>query len=340
MSLLKTNEIQNYNGSSLTLTASTVSTSAQLNTGGNISVTGSLNVSDDSTTRTNLGLGTISTQDSDSITVTGGTATLGALTVSGSDSGDLVRITQTGTGNALVVEDSANPDSTPFVIDSGGRVLVGTTSLTVAGLASAGNGVRFSPSGIVAQFASNANAAAAFNRTSDDGSIISLRQNGTEEGTITVSGNVVLFNGFTGTHWSRLLDGSTPDIPRGTILESLDEMMDWVKEDGTLEDDIKHVKCKISDTVESKNVYGLFLAWDDEDNYNDLYVAEEGSFVIRIHSSQDVQRGDLIQSNGDGTGKIQEDDVIRSSTVAKVISTHRVETYEDGSFIVPCVIHC
>jgi len=128
MSLLKTNEIQNYNGSSLTLTASTVSTSAQLNTGGNISVTGSLNVSDDSTTRTNLGLGTIATQDSDSIIVTGGTATLGALTVSGSDSGDLVRITQTGSGNALVVEDSANPDSTPFVVDASGNVGVGNSS--------------------------------------------------------------------------------------------------------------------------------------------------------------------------------------------------------------------
>jgi DNA-binding protein YbaB len=91
-------------------------------------VTGSLNVSDDSTTRTNLGLGTIATQDSDSITVTGGTATLGALTVSGSDSGDLVRITQTGSGNALVVEDSTNPDSTPFVVDASGNVGVGTSS--------------------------------------------------------------------------------------------------------------------------------------------------------------------------------------------------------------------
>jgi len=128
MSLLKTNEIQNYNGSSLTLTASTVSTSAQLNTGGNISVTGSLNVSDDSTTRTNLGLGSMATQDSDSITVTGGTATLGALTVSGSDSGNLVRITQTGSGNALVVEDSTNPDSTPFVVDASGFVGIGTSS--------------------------------------------------------------------------------------------------------------------------------------------------------------------------------------------------------------------
>ena len=36
-----------------------------------------------------------------------------------------VRITQTGSGNALVVEDSANPDSTPFVIDSAGVVSVG-----------------------------------------------------------------------------------------------------------------------------------------------------------------------------------------------------------------------
>jgi len=73
MSLLKTNEIQNYNGSSLTLTASTVSTSAQLNTGGNISVTGSLNVSDDSTTRSNLGLGSIATQAADNVAITGGT---------------------------------------------------------------------------------------------------------------------------------------------------------------------------------------------------------------------------------------------------------------------------
>jgi len=72
MSLLKVNEVQNYNGSSLTLTASTVSTSAQLNTGGNVSVTGSINVSDDSTTRSNLGLGTMATQAANSVAITGG----------------------------------------------------------------------------------------------------------------------------------------------------------------------------------------------------------------------------------------------------------------------------
>jgi hypothetical protein len=39
-----------------------------------------------------------------------------------------LRITQLGTGNALVVEDSTNPDSTPFVIDANGNVGIGTAS--------------------------------------------------------------------------------------------------------------------------------------------------------------------------------------------------------------------
>jgi hypothetical protein len=39
-----------------------------------------------------------------------------------------LRITQLGTGNALLVEDSANPDSSPFVIDTSGRVVVGSTT--------------------------------------------------------------------------------------------------------------------------------------------------------------------------------------------------------------------
>lgn len=50
---------------------------------------------------------------------------LPALVVDAASAGDLVRITQTGTGNALKVEDSANPDSTPFVIDANGRVGIG-----------------------------------------------------------------------------------------------------------------------------------------------------------------------------------------------------------------------
>jgi hypothetical protein len=60
--------------------------------------------------------------------------TTGAVTVSTptvisvNSASDALRITQAGAGNALVVEDSTNPDSTPFVVDTGGAVMSGSTS--------------------------------------------------------------------------------------------------------------------------------------------------------------------------------------------------------------------
>ena len=107
------------------------------------------------------------------------------------------------------------------------------------------------------------------------------------------------------------------------------------------EGDVKHTKSKISDTVDAKNVYGVFMDWDNDDHtVNDMYVAQTGTFVVRINGSETVSKGDLIQSNGDGTGKVQADDLLRASTVAKVLSTTKIETYEDGSYIVPCSLHC
>jgi hypothetical protein len=41
---------------------------------------------------------------------------------------------------------------------------------------------------------------------------------------------------------------------------------------------------------------------------------------------------------GDGTAKTQEDDIVRSKTVAKVTSTAVSKTYGDGSYCVPCVL--
>ena len=56
------------------------------------------------------------------------TATSGVFSVSSST--DAVRITQTGSGNSLIVEDSTNPDSSPFVVDSNGSVGIGTATPT------------------------------------------------------------------------------------------------------------------------------------------------------------------------------------------------------------------
>ena len=48
--------------------------------------------------------------------------------ISVTDTAAALRITQLGTGNALLVEDSTNPDSTPFVIDNSGNTVVGYTT--------------------------------------------------------------------------------------------------------------------------------------------------------------------------------------------------------------------
>ena len=107
------------------------------------------------------------------------------------------------------------------------------------------------------------------------------------------------------------------------------------------ENDDKHPKCKISDTADSKRVYGVYTAWDnDDDAVNDMYVTAVGTHVVRINKDITVQSGDLLSSNGDGTAKVQDDDIIRSKTIGKVLTNIKQETYDDGSYTVPCALYC
>ena len=76
----------------------------------------------------NVGIG--STLPTAKLDINGSLNVSGVSTISVNSSSDALRITQTGTGNALVVEDSANPDSTPLVINSSGQVGLGTTNPT------------------------------------------------------------------------------------------------------------------------------------------------------------------------------------------------------------------
>ena len=48
--------------------------------------------------------------------------------ISGSSTNPMLRVTQTGSGNSLLVEDSANPDSNPMVVDANGVVVTGYTA--------------------------------------------------------------------------------------------------------------------------------------------------------------------------------------------------------------------
>jgi len=55
--------------------------------------------------------------------------TTGNTVISGTDNSNaMLRITQLGTGNALLVEDSSNPDASPFVVTADGRFIHGHTS--------------------------------------------------------------------------------------------------------------------------------------------------------------------------------------------------------------------
>jgi hypothetical protein len=96
-------------------------------------------------------------------------------------------------------------------------------------------------------------------------------------------------------------------------------------------------KVKISDVVGDKAVYGVFQTWDDVE---DMLITSLGAFVVRIAAGVTVQIGDLLESNGDGCAKVQDDDIIRSKTIGKVTSTVATATYDDGSYTVPCVIYC
>ena len=73
-------------------------------------------------------------------------------------------------------------------------------------------------------------------------------------------------------------------------------------------------------------------------NTIDLNVAMTGDMIIRIAKDVTVERGDLLMSAGDGTAKPQDDDIVRSSTIAKIISTNHTATYADGSKAYPCVL--
>jgi hypothetical protein len=286
-------------------------------------------------------------------------------------------------------------------IDSSGNLLVGRTStnFSVAGT------TIYPSSGL--DIVRSGGTCLSINRITNDGNLVDFYQDGALEGSISVSGNTVSYNAFTGGHWTQLQEGRgyNPDIPRGTVMSSIGEMSVWksviwtettehpavpavdaveavldeegnvvepaieavegkdawtessthrefylgnldigatFEEDGftkTVVDDGNErlPKVKISNVVGDKAVYGVFQTWDEA---QDMLITSLGAFVVRIAAGVTVQIGDLLESNGDGCAKVQDDDVIRSKTIGKVTSTVATATYNDGSYTVPCVIYC
>ena len=172
-------------------------------------------------------------------------------------------------------------------------------------------------------------------RKSSDGDLVRFYQDTIIEGTISVSGTTVSYNGGHLSRWSQTTDNTRIDLVKGTVMTNLDQMAVWGDEDN------EQLNCMAVSSVEGDpNVAGVFVNWDDddEDYTNDMNIAMTGDMIIRIAQGTTVQRGDLLMSAGDGTAKPQGDDIVRSKTIAKVTSTHVTCTYDDGSYCVPCVL--
>ncbi len=173
------------------------------------------------------------------------------------------------------------------------------------------------------------------NRRTDDGNLIEFYQADTLEGAISVSGTTVTYGGGHLARWSQLPNEEDPsDLLKGTVMSNLDEMCEWGEEDNE-----QLNKTKVSDVEGDPNVAGVFVSTSiSDDGPLDFFVAMTGDMIIRIAEGVTVERGDLLMSAGDGTAKPQDDDIIRSKTIAKVTSTNVSCTYDDGSYCVPCVL--
>ena len=187
----------------------------------------------------------------------------------------------------------------------------------------------------------NNNICFSVNRLSTDGQLIRFHQDGGNEGNISVSGSTVSYNGGHLSRWSQFKGlsktdkSARPTIYQGTVLSNLDDLCEW---EGEINQQLNMTQ--VSTAVGDKNVAGVFWTWDNDDDevVNDFYVAMTGDMVIRVAASTTVARGDLLISAGDGTAKPQADDIIRSSTIGKIISTNSTATYADGSKAYPCVL--
>ena len=177
--------------------------------------------------------------------------------------------------------------------------------------------------------ASTANSILYLHRRNGDGQHISFYESNSQDGYIQTSSGVVSLVGFQGSHEASGIPNNTPT---GTVVSTIDE-----------EFKSRHANVKISDTVGDKRVYGVVENFNEEQSDDTGHthpahfnIASVGVGHIRVTGS--CAGGDLLESNGDGLAKVQDDDIIRSKTIGKVTANVSGSATEDR--LVACVLYC
>jgi len=268
------------------------------------------------------------------VTVTGGITTTTASSIEGGvvfneASADVdFRVESNGNANALVVDASSD------------NVLFGQS---VANITT--NGAYFHLGAANAHLAigntqtSNATAIVYLNRQGSDGDLMFFMKGNSTKGSISVSGATVSFNGFSGRHES---SGILANTPVGTVVSTIDALDVYPNTSTDVEGNVvthpeagqtrgDHAKVEISTSQGDPCVYGVVSGFDGNGK---LIVASVGIGSIRVTGA--CAKGDLLESNGDGTAKVQSDDIVRSKTIGKVTIGNSATDVK----LVSCVLYC
>ena len=223
------------------------------------------------------------------------------------------------------VESNANANA--IFVDGGN----GVVTLMTNNANPAGNNVAGVSIGGVAAGGISANVTGNNHRLgrNGDGDIVNFFSAGGDEGSISISGSTTTFNGFSGCHES---SGIPTNTAVGTVVSTIDELDVYPvghKKAGQTRTD--HAKVAVSSSESDTCVYGVVARFND---HGKLIVASVGIGSVRVTGA--CSKGDLLESNGDGTAKVQSDDIIRSKTLGKVT----IGNSSTGVKLVSCVMYC
>ena len=221
-----------------------------------------------------------------------------------------------------------------FIDDSADTIAIGTTNMNTAGNNVAGTNLL--ADGMIGT-TRDGGTCIKINRK-QDGDLVEFRSAAGIEGTISISGSTTSYNGFSGLHES---SGIPTNTPVGTVVSTIDELDVYPSTQGSGNEQepnpkagqtrADHAKVKVSDTAGDACVYGVVGSFNEQDKVN---VTSVGIGSVRVTGA--CAKGDLLESNGDGTAKVQSDDIVRSKTLGKVT----IGNSNTGVKLVSCVMYC
>lgn len=191
----------------------------------------------------------------------------------------------------------------------------------------------------------------ALNRTTNDGTLIDLQQDGSSEGTISVSGTTVSYNTFIGAHYYQLKLAQT-EFKVGQVLIATGEMIPCktpAKERFSFVD--------TTNSAGDQRVYGVHIGKIAPHAQNMSFglpnrpvysIASLGLFGIRVtDTAGNINAGDYIQASArPGEGEKQVGAQLRNGTVGKaIVSVDWTAVTADPVLgykwkLIPATIHC